>query len=194
MTHSTNKRNLIRCILDIEWSMFRRVKSATPAPCQLQQEAFERIRSSVYETWTEEALESCRLDFEQAQRAGRNLCTEKYACMDGLIWPRDNHPLIDKIVEIETGWQDQIRRDYPALYNRVCRSTYEFQDGRNFSVYLACEIRTYSERTIQLYYLGMKEAMERGENLALKSLEQLVRAGGYRDVAQAEKHLADGYR
>jgi hypothetical protein len=194
MSVAIKRRELITSILRIEWNMFRRVKSSVPAPCQLQQESFQRIRESVYETWTTEALQSCRLDFEEAERMGRNLCTEKYAQMEGLMPPSRNNPLVDRIVAIETRWQDQIRRNYPALYSRVCRSTSPFHDGRSFSIYLASEILTYSDRTISLYYRGLKEAAEKGENLALKSLESLVKKGGYCDVAHAEEHLSKSGR
>lgn len=185
-----NKQELIRGILDIEWDMFQEVRSAIPAPCQLWPEAFKRIRGSVYETWTEEALQSCRHDFEDAQHDGRNLLTEKYARMDDLLGPARGNPLIDQIVVIETQWQDEIRQNYPALYNRVCRSTKPLNDGRNFSVYLRSELQTYGDRTIELYHQAVIKALARNENLALKSLEILVKKGGYRDPAHAEEYLS----
>jgi hypothetical protein len=185
-----NKQELIRAILDIEWAMFQEVKSAVPAPCQLYPEAFSRIRGSVYETWTEEALQSCHRDFEKAKHDGRNLLTEKYARMDDLRGPSRGNNLIDKIVAIETLWQDEIRLNYPALYNRVCRSTQPFNDGRNFSVYLRSELETYSNRTIELYHQAVIKALASNENLALRSLEILVNLGGYRDPAHAEEYLA----
>lgn len=185
-----NKQEIIENILNIEWNMFQQVKSAIPAPCQLLPEVFRRIRGSVYETWPEEALQSCLLDFEKAQQDGRNLLTEKYAQMDDLIAPTQRNPLIDIIVAIETHWQEEIRRNYPALYNRVCRSTNPFNDGRNFSVYLRSELQTYSDRTIDFYYQGVSKALENNDNLALKSLEALVKKGGYRDLNHAEEDLS----
>jgi len=170
--------------------MFQRVKSAVSAPCQLQPEAFKRIRESVYETWSEEALVSCLDDFETARQNGRNLLTEKYAQMDDLITSARENPVIDQIVAIEAQWQDEIRRSYPALYNRVCRSTHPYNDGRNFSVYLKGELQTYSDRTIELYYQEVSRALERNENLALKSLETLVKKGGYSGLSHAEGHLS----
>ena len=187
-----NKQKTIENILEIEWHMFQRVKSATPAPCQLLPEVFQRIRGSVYETWPDEALESCLIDFEKAQRDGRNLLTEKYAQMDNLIAPMQRNPLIDAIVAIETRWQEDIRRNYPALYNRVCRGVNPFNDGRNFSVYLRSELQTYSDRTIDFYYQGVNKALENNDNLALKSLEALVKKGGYRSIDHAEEYLSKG--
>jgi hypothetical protein len=189
-----NKQELIRGILDIEWDMFQEVKSAIPTPCQVWPEAFKRIRGSVYETWTEEALQSCLQDFEEAQHDGKNLLTEKYAHMDDLLGPPRENPLIDEIVIIETQWQDEIRRNYPTLCNRVCRSTNHFDDGRNFSVYLRSELQTYSVRTIELYHQAVIEALARNENLALKSLEILVKKGGYCDAGHAEAYLSKDER
>lgn len=189
-----NKDELIRLIVEIEWDMFQRVKSGVFAPCQLQPEVFKRIRGSVYETWTEEALESCRRDFEEAQYVGRNLLTEKYAQMDDLLGPVRENALIDRIVAIETQWQDEIRRNYPTLYNRVCRSTNPFNDGRNFSVYLRSELQTYSDRTIELYHQAVTRALSRCENLALQSLNILVKKGGYRNLHHAEEYLSKDER
>ncbi len=187
-----NKEELIRLIVEIEWDMFQQVKSAVFAPCQLQPAVFKRIRESVYETWSEEALQSCRIDFEEAQQEGKNLLTEKYARMDDLISAIRENPCIEQIVITETQWQDEIRCTYPALYNRVCRSTNPYNDGRNFSIYLKGELQTYSDRTIELYYQEVIKALKRNENLALKSLEILVKKGGYRDLAHAEECLSNG--
>ena len=189
-----NIQKIIRRIVDIEWAMFQQVKSAIPAPCQWQPDVFKQIRTSVYETWAVVALESCCLDFEIALKDGRNLLAEKYALMDGLIAPTRQNPLIDQIVVIESHWQDEIRRNYPTLYERVCRSTNPFGDGRNFSIYLRSELQTYSDRTIKLYWQAVTKALERKENLARKSLEILVKRGGYRDLTHAEQHLSENER
>jgi len=185
-----NREELIRLIVEIEWDMFQRVKTAVSAPCQLQPDVFKRIRESVYETWSEEALLSCLLDFEKALQNGRNLLTEKYAQMGDLITAARENPVIDQIVIIETQWQDEVRGSYPALYNRVCRSTHPYNDGRNFSKYLKGELQTYTDRTIELYYQEVSRALERNENLALKSLEILVKKGGYNSLSHAEGHLS----
>ena len=80
------------------------------------------------------------------------------------------------------------------MYERVCRSTNPFGDGRNFSIYLRSELQTYSDRTIKLYWQAVTKALERKENLARKSLEILVKRGGYRDLTHAEQHLSENER
>jgi hypothetical protein len=185
-----NTTYLIRQILNIEWDMFRRVKSETPASCQNSPESFKSIRGSIFESWTPDMLSSYLEDLIAAQDAGRNLITEKYARMDNRIPCLNTNPLIDVIVHIEAAWQEDIKFRFPALYQRVCRSTDEADDGSNFSVYLRSELETYGHHTLTLYFQHLNQSWESGENPAMKALENLVRKGGYRDMDHAESQLA----
>ena len=182
-------QDLIEQILNIEWHMFSRVQSATPAPCQRAPDRFQKIRGSNYEMWTKGMLESYLCDLKMAQEAGRNLVTEKYARMDNLIPPLNTNPLLSKIVAIETKWQTEIMQEFPAIYDRLCRNPSQVQNGSNFSIYLRCELETYSDKTIQLYYQHVKKAVDKGRNIALAALQKLIKKGGYRDLDQAEKYL-----
>jgi len=182
-------KNLIQQILDIEWDMFSRVQSATPAPCQSAPDSFKKIRGSIYEMWSEEMLESYLNDLETAQKKGRNLVTEKYARMDNLIPSLNTNPLINKIVEIETKWQEEIMENFPATYDRLCRGKSQARDGSDFSIYLRCEIETYSDKTIELYYQHIREALDNNENTAISSLQRLVKKGGFSNLQHAEKFL-----
>ena len=185
----TEHQDIIEQVLDIELYMFQRVRSAAPAPCQSVPDNFRKIRGSIYEMWTKEMLQSYLNDLQVAQKKGRNLVTEKYARMDNLIPPLSTNPLIDKIVEIEANWQEELKTKYPAIYNRMCRSTNPAQDGSNFSVYLKGELETYSDNTLELYYKNIKNALEKGKNLAMLALERLVKKGGYNDLEHAENML-----
>ena len=185
----TESCKIIEQILDIELSMFQRIRSAGSAPCQNEPDTFRKIRGSIYEIWTIEMLESYLNDLKTAEKNGHNLLIEKYARMDNLIPPLRTHPLIDKIVEIEEKWQEEIKNKYPAIYNRVCRSTDPARNGSNFSVYFKCELETYSENTLELYYKNSKMAFDKGVNPALVALESLIQKGGYYDLAHAEKLL-----
>lgn len=126
-----SRQDIIQAILEIELEMFLKVKGVTPAACQQNSEAFREIRKSIYENWSEELLQSYLEDLTQAKQEGRNLVTEKYARMDGLLPPLPTNPKIDEIVEIETQWQKEIKRRYPALYNFTCRKTDPTGDGSN---------------------------------------------------------------
>ena len=182
--------NLIDRILDIELQMFQAVKSASHASCQNAPDSFRKIRGSIFEMWTQEILESYLDDLKDARKSGRNLLTEKYARMDNLIPLLNANPLIKEIVNIEAGWQKELKEKYPSIYALSCRGTNPVQNGSNFSVYLKSELETYSNRTIELYYLHVKKAFENKENIAANALDRLVQKGGYRDIEHAENCLA----
>ncbi len=181
--------DLITQILDIEWRMFQAVKSVSPASCQSQPETFKKIRGSIFEGWSKEMLESYLDDLKLALETGRNLITEKYARMDNLIPPLKVNPLIDKIVSIETAWQKELNEKYPSLYKRTCRGTDPVQNESNFAIYLKSELETYSDRTIELYYLETKKAYDSKKNLAVLALDSMVRKEGYRNIEHAEECL-----
>lgn len=182
---------LIDLVLDAEWQMFVSVRSARPAACQRAPDNFKAIRSSLFATWTPPMLDSYLDDLDRAASSGRNLLAEKYARMDNLIPPLSESPLIDMIVTIENNWQDSLRQEYPALYRRCCRSMDETGDGRNFGVYLGCELETYGDLTLRLYFENVATAVSEKRNLAVEALERLVRKQGYRDLAHAERVLAE---
>jgi hypothetical protein len=181
-------------ILDLEWAMFSQVKSSRPVACQRSPDTFRSVRGSLFATWSYPMLNAYRRDLMAAREQGRNLLTEKYARMDGLIGPLTINPLIEIIVDIETDWQREMKEQYPALYRHCCRRTDLAEDGSDFSVYLHCELETYGDDTLDLYYENVKAATDEGRNLALDALKQLVIQAGYADLAQAEKVLSEDQR
>ncbi len=184
-----NDRNyIINRILEIEWKMFKNVKTAIPSPCQQNKDFFINIRRSIFETWSEKLLRSYLNDLIEMKKTGRNPFIEKYGRMDGLLPPLKNSPLIKEIVKIEETWQKEIKEKYPTLYNTVCRDVSE-PDNRGFSHYLACELETYGDETLKLYYEHVKDALEKGQNLAIKSLEILVKKSGFPGLKEAEEAL-----
>lgn len=179
----------LEMILNLEWAMFSKVRSSSPAACQSAPERFKAIRGRLFDVWTEEMRMAYLADLEAATTAGRNLLSEKYARMDNLIPGGATNPLIERIVAIESGWQAELRQRVPALYERCCRRTDPTGDGSDFAVYLRSELETYGERTVELYYENVLRAEEAGINLGREALEGLVRQGGYRDLEHAERHL-----
>jgi hypothetical protein len=180
---------LIGDILDAEWAMFQKVKSTTPASCQSNPEAFSKIRGSIFQLWPEQMLEAYLIEITAAGTSGRNLLTEKYARMDRLIPAVNTNSLIEKIVAIETKWQAELRESYPALYWKTCRSTGSSDDGSDFSIYLSCELETYGDEVIELYYAWVSEAVDQERNFSIEMLELLVVKGGFDDLAQAEEYF-----
>ena len=181
---------LVAYVLDCEWALFTQVRGAGPAACQRAPDSFRTIRGSLFALWTAEMLAAYLETLERAIAQGRNPLAEKYARMDGLIPPLSDDPLIPVIVAVEERWQAELQARFPALYRRCCRSRAPTGDGREFSVYLRCELETYGERTVQLYYENVARADAAGLNLAVEALDHLVVHSGYADLDQAERVLA----
>lgn len=170
--------------------MFVAVHSEEPAACQSAPERFRDIRGSLLDTWTPEMLAAYCADLEIATGQRRNLLAEKYARMDERIPALAEDPAIDFILAIECAWQDEIRRSFPRLYQRCCRSTVETGDGREFSVYLRAELETYGFETRQLYFLNVKTAERNRRNLGIEALRRLVARFGFEGLEQAERDMA----
>ena len=185
---------LIDEILNLEWAMFQKVKGENPASCQQMPDKFKKIRGSLFSVWSQEALASYLTDLQMAIDKDVNFLTQKYALMDSRISPLKTGPeiksKIKEIVAIETEWQKEIQRKFPVLFKRMARSTNPTGDGSNFSIYLACELETYSENTINLYYLNITNAVESQTNLAVESLRILLKKEGYESIDHAERYLA----
>jgi hypothetical protein len=191
LAEMSERARFMQEILDREWEMLQEVKSATPASCQNSPDTFRQVRGSIFQLWTAELLAAYLMELTRARRLGRNLLTEKYARMDNLIAPLTTNPAIDKIVEIETQWQEDIRQKYPALYQRTCRSTDETGDGMNFSVYLKCELETYGDTAIDLYFDWVHQARQLGLNYSLTMLNHIVLKSGFKDIDEAEAFWAE---
>jgi len=105
--------------------------------------------------WSEATLESYLSDLEEAKEAGRNLMTEKYARMENLITSLDPEvpPLLDKIVEAECKWVEELLQKYPGT--KLARPIYSWQDtpyATSSETYSRGELATYSKRTLELYW------------------------------------------
>lgn len=188
---SVEKDALLERVLDLEWEMFIRVKSANPAVCQSAPGKFRAVRGSVFMVWTAEMLAAYLEQIESAKVQGRNLLTEKYARMDNLIPPLTDSPYIDEIVEINEIWQRKLEEKYPHLYKRCCRTMEATGDGNNFSIYLRSELETYGDSTLGLYYWNVKNAYDKNLNLSIEALEHLVQKSGYKNLEHAESCLSE---
>lgn len=182
------RERFMREILDIEWEMFKSVKSTDPASCQEQPETFRQVRGSIFQLWPRQLMGAYLIELTTAKRRGRNLFTEKYARMDSLIPPINTNPAIDKIVVIENQWQEEIREKYPALYARSCRRTDQTDGGNNFSAYLRSELETYGNTTLDIYYEWVEMARRAGMNYSLTMLNHLVIKSGFDSLDEAESY------
>ena len=184
--YKRSREFLVKSILDMEFTMFRAVNGDVNAPCQEQPDAFRKIRGSIYDFWSHEMLESYFKDLVMAQRTNRNLVFEKYARMDNKIPKINKNPLIEKIVEIEEQWQEELKAKYPAVYRNTCRDTNAALDGSNFKVYLSSELETYGDNTLENYWTHIKKAFDCKENHSIEMLRQLAKKSGIDSLEKLE--------
>ncbi len=162
------KEALISQIMEIEWPMFSSVKNrGGKAACQEDPETFRIIRTSTFMTWSEETLESYLEDLRRATREGRNLMTEKYAHMEGMLEPPapENARLIEEIVEQECRWAEELRDKHPEMkLARPVRASEETPTSVSSETYARGELATYSRRTLELYHRDTETLKAQGIN------------------------------
>jgi hypothetical protein len=186
------REELIQEILETELKMFLSVRAREPVSCQQNPEGFRVNRSAQFSVWSEQTLASYREDLEKAVEQGRNLMTLKYARMEELI-PKlhddilvDN--LIDQIVNIEVGWQEEMMSKYPFLMKRG-RPLNDGEEGlqtTSFVNYLRGELETYSADTLAHLYRDISESLDRNQNMALAVYKNMVKSNGFGSMEEAE--------
>lgn len=200
-------KELIDYIVDKEWKMFDRVQNeGGRASCQNDPATFRIMRASQFMTWPEDLLKSYLADLEAAERAGRNLLTEKYAFMMESTAPlefrRIRHLLpapgkdaldhIREIVDIHVGWERRTDQIYPHVRAKGRPLTRD-EDRLNvtsFETYLTGELKTWSEATLTKYLAFTRECLRQGRNLAEETADNMARAYGYASMRDAEEKSA----
>jgi hypothetical protein len=188
------KKDLIDRIMAIELAMFLSVPSAEPAPCQSRPDEFKRNRKAQFAVWSDATLSNYLDDLKSAEENGRNLMTLKYARMGAQIPCMNASPLIDKIVEIQVGWQKEMFFRYPNLMRgaRQVESRDDTGMQTSFETYLRGELETYSEKTLALLYKDVLQYVARGRSMNERLYENLVRDLGYGSLKEAENAAARG--
>ena len=182
----SDKGELIAEILEIEWDMFTSVQArGGVASCQEDRRSFHIIRPADFLTWSEATLSGYLNDLKTARSKGRNLMTEKYARMEGLIPPLnpDAAPLIDRIVRKECLWAEEYLKGTPGA--RLARPIYSRDDTPEVTsseTYSRAELDTYSTATLDLYYSDILGMAARGEN-------RIALAVGYMKAMSSDKEL-----
>ncbi len=162
------KDELISQIIEIEWEMFRAVPAEErSAACQEDEESFRIMRIAGFLTWSDATLASYLNDLKMAQSRGRNLMTEKYARMQGLIpcLNPDATNIIERIVRKECFWAEEYLRKNPGA--KLMRPIHASEDAPGVvssETYSRCELETYSTRTLDYYYSDILNMAARGEN------------------------------
>ncbi len=197
-----DQMDLINTIVRHEWLAFINVQNiGGKADCQDDPETFKIMRTSQFISWPNNVLESYLNDLLAAEANGRNLISEKYAWMMKSTSPaeyaRIEHllprlgpevtHLIEKIMEIELAWQEDILKEFPYVIAQG-RPLYSSQDNSlitSFETYLRSELATYSNRTLELYYKNRASQYSQNINGAKMTLEYTVKHYGYQSLADA---------
>ena len=105
MTDS-NDASVINEIIALELKMFQKVNNeGGKADCQNQPEAFRTMRQITYEVLSPQVLGAWLSDLRNAERAGRNVMTEKYALMCGNIEMPEISKTIKNIIAVRLSTQ-----------------------------------------------------------------------------------------
>ncbi|MFX0070437.1 MAG: DUF4125 family protein [Candidatus Hermodarchaeota archaeon] len=171
-------RKLLKQIVEIELDMFTRVRSLQPSLCQERPKTFKIMREMTHYVLSENTLKSYLLDLKKALNNNRNLITEKYARMNNQIPPLKDNPIINDIVRIERDWMNDLITQYPLTFKK---------HSTNFKIYLSCELETYSDETLDLYFRDISNAKEQGRNLAQERFLHLFQEIGYNSIEEVEE-------
>ena len=173
---------LINQILEIELDWFLTVNPTLTSECQQHPEAFKLMRSSTFETWSEDTLVLYLEHLVDARSKGRNLMREKYAKIAKLA-PCENFSSVpNECVEIQERWQEEARHKYPRIFR-------EGAEGE-FASYLRCELDTYSPAVLESYLNDLKAALLEGRNLVIKTYDRIAKKLGYSSLEEWHQQRA----
>ncbi len=176
-------KELIEAIIKEELEIFLAVKSRGYSVCQENPNAFCLARKITHSVQSEAFLKSYYEDLGNANKEGRNLITEKYALMEGLIRRTNFDEHIEKIVQIENEWYTASTQKYPHITP---------PEGReNFRNYLTCEIQTLSPKSLKLYYENVLNAYENGVNLVFERYKNMLSMLDLPSIDEYEKSCAE---
>ena len=187
------KEELIEDILQREWKMFQAVKNVgARAACQDDFSTFRIMRSSQAVSWSEETLESYNQDLIEAEKAGRNLLSEKYGHMMESTFPAEYAKiasllpeidseaitLIEQIVPIVMQWEVELEKKYPYIIarGRPLFSKEDMPGVTSLETYLKGELKSYSTRTLKHYFAHVQKLRKENRNgseiIMLASMKQ----------------------
>lgn len=177
------RTQLIEQIIALELDMFIAVKNrGGTAVCQERPDSFRIMRNMAHAVMPEAYLESYLNDLKQAAADNRNLMTEKYALMEGLIPIKNDSPVITELVRMESEWRKEVAAQFPRSVQ---------PDGhQSFCIYLKGELQTYSPKTLKIYLNYAQSVQEQHGNLVRKRYEILMRKLGYDSLAHCEESIS----
>ena len=174
VNQKSQRDNLLDRIIGMELDMFQAVREEKPSLCKDMPETFKVMRRMTHCVVSNETLESYLTDLSQAAANRRNLMTEKYARMDNLIPCLNANPVIDRVVQVEHRWREELANKYSRMFRT--------QSGQALDVYLHSELETYSDQTLELYFKDISDAVEERRNLVAERYTFLFRILGYSSI------------
>ena len=99
--------------------------------------------------------------------------------------------ITENILKIYLPWRKEVNKNYPKLSNagRPLEKDDDTRTVTSVETYYRGELLTYSEKTLELYYLYILDCVRDGRNLVYDNLENTVKMYGYSSLEDAEKKL-----
>jgi len=179
-TAKGGKTDLINKVLDIELEWFLTVNPTLTAECQQHPKALKLMRSSAFETWSEESLALYLEHLADARSKGRNLMKEKYAKIQKSIPCENYSDTLKDSVEIYKSWQEEARGKYPRIFR---------EGAAGFAWYLRCELDTYSPTVLESYFNDVKAASLEGRNPVVETYDRIAKKLGYSSLEEWHQKL-----
>lgn len=201
----TEKDILVNEIIELEWDMFDKVNNEVGrAGCQDDEWTFYTMRYSQFAVFSTEVLKSYRQDIYEAISKGRNLITEKYGYMmeytdpeyfDKVlrnILPQVSHAkgeLVDKTANLLIGCEREFSEKYSAMAGKSRPLLGNDRENVSFHIYAIGELKTYSEKTLELYYKHLQEMISKSENPSFIIHKKTTEFYGYKSLEDAERRI-----
>ena len=128
------RNEIMQRIIDLETEMFMSVNAEEAVPANTIP-AFKEMRRMTYSVLSDKTVALWLCDLETAKKDGRNVMTEKYALIDDQIPTLRDNPQIERIVDIEEKWMNELAFKYPhAAVNSYFEDIKKaMEEGRNLA-------------------------------------------------------------
>lgn len=183
MDHNERRDALLDEIIELELAMFLACPNKEDDnSCPPQPEAFRMLRWMAHCIHSEATLIAYYNDLQAALINDRNLMTEKF---DRMAEPNPHvstSPLVDTIADAESAWLEEAVQLYPHALKGSGQQL--------FRLYLACELETLSDETLEHYANEVHTALQNKSNLVLERHDLLCKRLGYESLAAKDALLA----
>lgn len=177
------------------------------ASCQNNWPTFKVMRMSQYMTWTEDMLLQYLYEFKTNYANGRNMIEEKYARMMESTAPLEyarfakrlpavseaKKAIVEQIVALQVKWMEEFAAQYPNLAEdaRAIHTAEDLSYDTSYETYLRGELRTYSDRMLEMYGRYIVAHAQEGKNVACEIMKNTVQFYGYQDLETANAKSAN---